>query len=189
MVFITWTMPSQPSTRPFIKTSRCVCSTSFGVRRQTPASLGAWSACGMAGNTTSRMALRTSAEMLSAALSLELEPVVILERFDALLPAGRGLERRGSKLSKRLPATICTPMPAANRISATSKWNGGGGYLHPGVEIDDVLPARCRVPVDVVLSLGLAKDNPRREPGYRRRRGDLGRGHHRQGPLVAARRG
>jgi hypothetical protein len=27
-----------------------------------------------------------------------------------------------------------------------------GGYLHPGVEIDDVLPARCRVPVDVVLS-------------------------------------
>jgi len=35
-----------------------------------------------------------------------------------------------------------------------------GGYLHPGVEIDDVLPARCRVPVDVVLSLGLAKDDP-----------------------------
>src|SRR5580692_5138220 len=27
-----------------------------------------------------------------------------------------------------------------------------GGYLHPGVEIDDVLPAWCRVPVDVVLS-------------------------------------
>jgi hypothetical protein len=36
-----------------------------------------------------------------------------------------------------------------------------GGYFHPGVEIDDVLPARCRVPVDVVLSLGLAKDDPR----------------------------
>src|ERR1700730_10180168 len=35
-----------------------------------------------------------------------------------------------------------------------------GGYLHPGVEIDDVLPARCRVPVDVVLSLGLAKVDP-----------------------------
>ena len=35
-----------------------------------------------------------------------------------------------------------------------------GGYLHPGVEIDDVLPARCRVPVDVVLSLRLAKDDP-----------------------------
>jgi len=32
------------------------------------------------------------------------------------------------------------------------------GYLHPGIEIDDVLPARCWVPVDVVLSLGLAKD-------------------------------
>src|SRR5580704_12286319 len=26
-----------------------------------------------------------------------------------------------------------------------------GGYLHPGIEIDDVLPARCWVPVDVVL--------------------------------------
>jgi hypothetical protein len=35
-----------------------------------------------------------------------------------------------------------------------------GGYLHPGIEIDDVLPARCRVPVDVVLGLGLAKDDP-----------------------------
>jgi len=35
-----------------------------------------------------------------------------------------------------------------------------GGYLHPGIEIDDGLPARCRVPVDVVLGLGLAKDDP-----------------------------
>src|ERR1700751_6358487 len=35
-----------------------------------------------------------------------------------------------------------------------------GGYLHACVEIDDVLPARRRVPVDVVLGLGLAKNNP-----------------------------
>src|SRR3984893_5354867 len=34
-----------------------------------------------------------------------------------------------------------------------------GGDFDPGVEIDDVLPARCRVPVDVVLGLGLAKDD------------------------------
>src|SRR5580700_9642285 len=33
------------------------------------------------------------------------------------------------------------------------------GDLHPGVEVDDVLPARRRVPVDVVLGLGLAKDD------------------------------
>src|SRR5438874_13618874 len=39
-----------------------------------------------------------------------------------------------------------------------------GGYLHPGVEIDDVLPARCRVPVDVMLSLRLAKDDPGGRP-------------------------
>src|SRR5580692_7909502 len=36
-----------------------------------------------------------------------------------------------------------------------------GGYLHPGVEIDDVLPARRGVPVDVMLGLRLAKDNTR----------------------------
>src|SRR5580704_1145909 len=36
-----------------------------------------------------------------------------------------------------------------------------GGYLHPGVEIDDVLPARRRVPVDVMLGLRLAKDDTR----------------------------
>src|ERR1700732_2209925 len=35
-----------------------------------------------------------------------------------------------------------------------------GGYLHPGIEIDDVLPARCWVPIDVVFSLGLAGDDP-----------------------------
>src|ERR1700736_3404021 len=34
-----------------------------------------------------------------------------------------------------------------------------GGDFDPGVEIDDVLPARCGVPVDVVLGLGLAKDD------------------------------
>src|SRR5882724_11622983 len=34
-----------------------------------------------------------------------------------------------------------------------------GGDFDPGIEIDDVLPARCRVPVDVVLRLGLAKDD------------------------------
>src|ERR1044071_4288669 len=32
------------------------------------------------------------------------------------------------------------------------------GDLHPGVEIDDVLPPRRRVPIDIVLGLGLAKD-------------------------------
>jgi hypothetical protein len=34
-----------------------------------------------------------------------------------------------------------------------------GGYLHAGIEIDDVLPARRRMPVDVVLGLGLAEDD------------------------------
>src|SRR5436305_7872660 len=34
-----------------------------------------------------------------------------------------------------------------------------GGYLHPGVEIDDVLPTRGRVPVDVMLGLRLAEDD------------------------------
>ena len=34
-----------------------------------------------------------------------------------------------------------------------------GGYLHPGVKIDDVLPARCRMPVDVVFGLGLTEDD------------------------------
>ena len=34
-----------------------------------------------------------------------------------------------------------------------------GGYLHPGVEIDDVLPARGGMPIDVVFSLGLAEDD------------------------------
>jgi hypothetical protein len=33
------------------------------------------------------------------------------------------------------------------------------GYFDAGVEIDDVLPARGRVPVDVVLGLGFAKDD------------------------------
>src|SRR5690349_15576388 len=35
-----------------------------------------------------------------------------------------------------------------------------GGYLHPGVEIDDVLAARGGMPIDVVFSLGLAEDDP-----------------------------
>src|ERR1051325_9740378 len=35
------------------------------------------------------------------------------------------------------------------------------GDLHPGVEIDDVLPPRRRVPIDIVLGLGLAKDDTR----------------------------
>src|SRR6516225_8263201 len=34
-----------------------------------------------------------------------------------------------------------------------------GGYFDAGVEVDDVLAARCRVPVDVVLGLGLAKND------------------------------
>src|ERR1700736_1599422 len=34
-----------------------------------------------------------------------------------------------------------------------------GGDFDPGVEIDDVLPARCGGPVDVVLGLGFAKDD------------------------------
>src|SRR3954449_7960346 len=40
-----------------------------------------------------------------------------------------------------------------------------GGYLHARIEIDDVLPARRRVPIDIVLGLGLAKDHAgRRKP-------------------------
>src|ERR1700733_5285461 len=34
-----------------------------------------------------------------------------------------------------------------------------GGELHPGVEVDDVLPARRRVPAEIMLGLGLAKDH------------------------------
>jgi len=33
-----------------------------------------------------------------------------------------------------------------------------GGYLHPGIEVDDVLSARRGMPVDIVLGLGLAED-------------------------------
>src|SRR5215472_12088383 len=36
-----------------------------------------------------------------------------------------------------------------------------GGYLHPGIEIDDVLSARRRMPVDIVLGLRLAEDDTR----------------------------
>jgi hypothetical protein len=32
-------------------------------------------------------------------------------------------------------------------------------YLYPGIEIDDVLPAGRRMPVDVVFGLGLAEDD------------------------------
>ena len=34
-----------------------------------------------------------------------------------------------------------------------------GGYLHPGVEIDDVLPARGGMPVEVMFGLGVAEDD------------------------------
>src|SRR5271154_2697913 len=34
-----------------------------------------------------------------------------------------------------------------------------GGNFNPGVEIDDVLPPRRGVPVDVMLGLGFAKDD------------------------------
>ena len=33
------------------------------------------------------------------------------------------------------------------------------GYFDASIEIDDVLPAWCGVPVDVMLGLGLAKDD------------------------------
>src|SRR5438270_232956 len=33
------------------------------------------------------------------------------------------------------------------------------GDLHPCVEVDDVLPPRGRMPIDIVLGLGLAKDD------------------------------
>src|SRR5262245_47662663 len=33
------------------------------------------------------------------------------------------------------------------------------GDLHAGVEVDDVLPARRRVPVEIVLGLGLPEDD------------------------------
>ena len=33
-----------------------------------------------------------------------------------------------------------------------------GCYLHPGIEIDDGLPARRRMLVDVVFGLGLTED-------------------------------
>src|ERR1700730_16163587 len=34
-----------------------------------------------------------------------------------------------------------------------------GGYLYPGIEIDDVLASRRRMPVDVVFGLGLTEDD------------------------------
>src|SRR5438309_1919087 len=33
------------------------------------------------------------------------------------------------------------------------------GELHPAVEVDDVLPARRRVPVEVIVAAGFAKDD------------------------------
>src|ERR671930_171398 len=35
-----------------------------------------------------------------------------------------------------------------------------GRDLHPGVEVDDVLAAGRRVPVEIILGLGLAEDDP-----------------------------
>src|SRR5262249_7212296 len=39
--------------------------------------------------------------------------------------------------------------------------------LDPAVEIDDVLPARRRMPVEVVVAAGLTKDDPRRRHASR----------------------
>src|SRR5688572_9876279 len=41
------------------------------------------------------------------------------------------------------------------------------GDLHPGIEVDDVLPARRGVPVEVVLGLGLAEDDSGRRQELR----------------------
>src|SRR4051794_29441822 len=41
------------------------------------------------------------------------------------------------------------------------------GDLHPGVEIDDVLPARRRMPVEIVVRLHLAEDDPRGRQTFR----------------------
>src|SRR5258708_22697786 len=39
------------------------------------------------------------------------------------------------------------------------------GDLHPGIEVDDVLPARRRVPVEVIIGLDFAEDDARgRQP-------------------------
>src|SRR5467141_608660 len=79
-------------------------------------------------------------------------------------------ERRGSKLSKRLPATgiIFRETQAEHDID----W-------HPAPRRQYILNLDAGVKIT-------ASDGENR---VRRRRGDLGRGHHGQGPLVAARRG
>src|ERR1700693_5894902 len=41
------------------------------------------------------------------------------------------------------------------------------GDLHPGIEVDDVLPARRGVPVEVVLGLGLTEDDAGRRQALR----------------------
>jgi hypothetical protein len=78
-------------------------------------------------------------------------------------------ERRGSKLSKRLPATgiIFRETQAEHDID----W-------HPAPRRQYIVNLDAGVKITA---------KRRREPGYWRRRGDLGRGHHRQGPLVTAR--
>jgi hypothetical protein len=80
-------------------------------------------------------------------------------------------ERRGSKLSKRLPATgiIFRETQAEHDID----W-------HPAPRRQYIINPRCG---------GEDNSQQRREPGNWGWRGDSGRGHHRQGPLVATCRG
>src|SRR6202048_4753404 len=47
-----------------------------------------------------------------------------------------------------------------------------GGDLHAGVEIDDVLPPGCRMPVEIVGRRGLAEDDAGRRQAF----GELARG-------------
>src|ERR1051326_7645759 len=58
-------------------------------------------------------------------------------------------------------------MPLAGRVLDEDDFAGADhprlavarGYLHPGIEIDDVLPARRRVPVEIVIGLHLAEND------------------------------
>ena len=58
------------------------------------------------------------------------------------------------------------PVVSSTRITSPAPMTRGsavaGGDLHAGVEVDDVLAARRRVPVEVVIRLDLAEDDPGR---------------------------
>src|ERR1700687_4035941 len=91
-------------------------------------------------------------------------------RSDEALPLRIRLLDRNKDRMADLVLDVIGEVALAGRVLDENHVAGGdepafavaGGDLHPGIEVDDVLPARRRVPVDIVLGLGLAKDHPGR---------------------------